>query len=222
MAPRQEEHPELRIRLRTARKEDLYDLARVYLRAFPDSPRELSSPQLSPLAVADVMRAPLLADPHSILLACLPEGEVVGYVVAVTDATTVFYAAILRWLLVTWLARWVRGLYRLSLRGAWILFSDSLQVSRARRKGGTDTLARIISVAVHPQWQRHGFGQRLMEAALQRLRELGCPRVALEVRPHNITARRLYARLGFAATRGFPDTRGQWVEMQADTREANG
>jgi len=57
MAIKPGRQPGPRVRMRSARKEDLYDVARVYLRAFPDSLTALHSPQLSALAVGDVMRA---------------------------------------------------------------------------------------------------------------------------------------------------------------------
>jgi len=55
----------------------------------------------------------------------------------------------------------------------------------------------------------------LLEAALQRLREPGRPRVRLEVRPENLPARRLYKKHGFTVVGEFADSRGRWVVMAA-------
>ena len=206
-----------RIRIRSARKEDLYDTARVYLRAFPDTLRAIESPRLSALAVADVMRAPMLADSGSILIAHAPGGEVVGYVIAVGDASTIPHVAIFRGLLLKWLFRWLRGRYRLSPRGALALLRDKFHARQAWRMGDTEIPSRILSLAVDPDWQGRGIGEQLLEAALQRLRELGRTRVRLEVRPENQAALRLYQKLGFTAVGEFTDTRGRWIVMVANT-----
>ncbi len=217
MAVKPEEQPGPRVRMRSARKEDLYDIARVYLRAFPDSLRALHSPQLSALAVGDVMRAPLLADPGCLLVAHAPAGEIVGYVIAVTDVSLVLHAILFRWLVPKWLVRWLRGVYHLSPRGAWALLRDALHLRGAARMRDADVPARLLSLAVDPDWQNRGIGEQLLETAFQRLRELGRPRVRLEVRPENLPARRLYEKTGFAAVGEFSDTRGRWIVMVAST-----
>ena len=217
MAVKPERQPGPRVRMRSARKEDLYDVARVYLRAFPDSLRALHSPQLSALAVGDVMRAPLLADPGSLLVAHAPAGEIVGYVIAVTDASLVLHAVLFRWLVPKWLVRWLRGRYHLSPRGAWALLRDLLHLRGTARMRDADVPARIISLAVDPDWQGRGIGEQLLEAAFQRLRELGRTEVRLEVRPENLAARRLYEKLGFRPVGEFRDTRGPWIVMVAST-----
>jgi ribosomal-protein-alanine N-acetyltransferase len=219
MEAKPERQPGPRLRVRSARKEDLYELARVYLRAFPESPRAFGSPHLSPLAVADVMRVPLLADPGSLLVAHAPGGEVVGYIIAVTDASLLLSAALFRGLALRWVCRWLRGRYRLSPRGALTLLRDKLRVRDAWQKGGEEVPARILSLAVDPEWQGRGIGEQLLEAARQRLRELGRLRVQLEVRPENLPARRLYEKLGFSVVGEFADTRGRWLTMLGSTQE---
>ena len=212
-----EGRPRPPVRLRSANKQDLYDVARVYLRAFPDTLSYLKSPKLSALAVADVMRAPLLADPGSIILAHAPAGEVVGYVIAVTDASVIAHTALLRGLFLTWLARWLRGLYHLSPPGAAALLRDKLRLRQAWRMGDTEIPSRLLSIAVPPEWQGQGIGTRLLEAAFQRLRELGRTRVRLEVRPENASAHRLYGKMGFSTVGEFVDRRGRWLVLVANT-----
>jgi ribosomal protein S18 acetylase RimI-like enzyme len=207
-----------KVRYRVARGDDLRDVARVYLRAFPESLRELRSPHLTPLAVADIMRAPMETDPGCVLVATAA-GEVVGYVVAVTDAGQVLQTALLRGLVGQWLWSWVRGRYRLSARGAFMLLRDMLRVRDAWQSEEQDCPARIISLAVAPDWQRQGIGRRLMELALQRLRELGRLQVRLEVRPEAGPARYLCEAMGFAEVRRVSGRRGVWIVMMGRTAE---
>jgi [ribosomal protein S18]-alanine N-acetyltransferase len=57
--------------------------------------------------------------------------------------------------------------------------------------------ASIHSIAVHPDQQGKGLGQRLLKAALVKMHQSGAQRCLLEVRQSNIAARRLYERSGF-------------------------
>lgn len=63
-----------------------------------------------------------------------------------------------------------------------------------------DTYGRrwiIANVAVHPAHRRRGIARQLMEATLDRIRQLGGEWAVLQVRPDNTAARHLYERLGF-------------------------
>ena len=55
----------------------------------------------------------------------------------------------------------------------------------------------INYLAVAQEHRRQGFGRRMMEAAEVRLRELGCPKINLQVRRSNIQAANFYRSLGF-------------------------
>ncbi len=202
---------------RSATRQDLYDVARVYLRAFPESLRALHMPHLNPLAVADVLRAVLEADPGSIIVAQAPAGEITGYVIAVSDSAKIVHTAIFRGFLLRWLWRWVRGLYRLPPAGAIVLLRDMLHLREAGQMEGADTPARILSLAVDPDWQRLGLGRRLLAAGLRRLHSQGRHSVRLEVRPDNGPARHLYDRVGFREVGRFYDTRGAWIVMVGPT-----
>jgi ribosomal protein S18 acetylase RimI-like enzyme len=205
-----------RPRYRAALKEDLYEVGRVYLRAFPEGPRSFASPRLTALAVGDVMRAALEADPGSIIVAQAPTGEIVGYVIAVAEAANLLHVALFRGLALRWLWRWLRGFYGLSLAGALLLAQDKLRLRRAASAPEVgECPARIISLAVDPDWQRRGVGTQLLYAGLQRLRGLGRSFVRLEVRPDNLAARRLYRKAGFREAGQFEDTHGPWMVLIA-------
>lgn len=56
----------------------------------------------------------------------------------------------------------------------------------------------INYLAVSPEVQRRGFGRRMMDAAETKLRQLGAPKINLQVRSTNSAVIEFYRRLGFA------------------------
>lgn len=57
--------------------------------------------------------------------------------------------------------------------------------------------AHIVTLAVHPEFRRHGIGRCLLDALLQLAREHDVVLVTLEVRVGNAPAKQLYASFGF-------------------------
>jgi ribosomal protein S18 acetylase RimI-like enzyme len=53
-------------------------------------------------------------------------------------------------------------------------------------------------LAVHPDYRRRGYGERLMAAAERYLDELGCPKVSLQIRRSNQAVIDFYQRLGYS------------------------
>ena len=66
-------------------------------------------------------------------------------------------------------------------------------------------LARIYSLAVHPDARGAGVAARLVQAAEAQAREDDTVAMRLEVREDNHAARRLYEKLGYAAFERVPD-----------------
>lgn len=56
----------------------------------------------------------------------------------------------------------------------------------------------IYHLAVAPDLRRDGFGRAMMAEAESRLRNLGCPKVNLQVRSSNASVVRFYQALGYA------------------------
>ena len=52
-------------------------------------------------------------------------------------------------------------------------------------------------LAVSPDLQRQGFGRRLVEEAITKLKQLGCPKINLQIRTANTAVIDFYTRLGF-------------------------
>ena len=69
--------------------------------------------------------------------------------------------------------------------------------------------AHIVTLAVSPEFRRHGVGRRLLHALLNIARELKVASVTLEVRMSNTAARSLYSQEGFTLVghrrRYYPD-----------------
>ena len=51
--------------------------------------------------------------------------------------------------------------------------------------------------AVHPDFQTRGYGKQLMDNVENRLRELGCPKINLQIREGNKKIITYYQKLGF-------------------------
>lgn len=80
---------------------------------------------------------------------------------------------------------------------SWILFED----------------LHINNVAVDPARRRSGIGSELMQACFDAAKLQGAQRASLEVRPSNVTATGLYAKLGF---RQISVRKGYYVDTNED------
>lgn len=57
--------------------------------------------------------------------------------------------------------------------------------------------ATLFNIAIHPSWQRRGFGRLLLAALIEQLESCGIVTLWLEVRASNHGAIALYENLGF-------------------------
>jgi len=57
--------------------------------------------------------------------------------------------------------------------------------------------ANVMTIAIHPKWQRLGLGQWLLLNLIEESQQLNAETVTLEVRPSNTTAITLYKKYGF-------------------------
>jgi ribosomal protein S18 acetylase RimI-like enzyme len=71
----------------------------------------------------------------------------------------------------------------------------------------------VHHVAVAPNLRRQGIGRLLMQEAADRLRDLGCPKLNLQVRASNPGAVSFYERLGFLREERI--SFGQLLEQEA-------
>lgn len=88
---------------------------------------------------------------------------------------------------------------------------------------GTEVVATVMAgyeghrgwinyLAVAPPWQKTGYGRQIMERAEALLRELGCPKINLQVRSTNQQVIEFYHRLGFS----FDDVRSLGKRLVTD------
>lgn len=97
---------------------------------------------------------------------------------------------------------WTRAMYEEELRQPGVAFIVVLRTAATPVAGYCSyRLAagelQINNVAVLPKHRGQGFGRALVEAALRHGRASGAHTAFLEVRRSNLTAQRLYLRLGF-------------------------
>src|SRR5713226_4051356 len=92
--------------------------------------------------------------------------------------------------------------------GAWIVMDE----------------AHVTTIGVHPEYRRHGIGERLFAALLEEARERGVRRATLEVRESNRGAQALYARFGFIPIarrrRYYSDTDEDAIVMWVENLQA--
>ena len=96
--------------------------------------------------------------------------------------------------------RW-SGMLRADPSASLGAFEDGRIVGTAMvsyaREPGREGLGELVSLYLRPAAMGRGYGRRLMEAALQRLREDGCEGVCLWVLEGNRQAQAFYRHMGF-------------------------
>jgi [ribosomal protein S18]-alanine N-acetyltransferase len=100
---------------------------------------------------------------------------------------------------------WTRGNFEDGLRAgycAWTLRSLAATGSASMVAYAVVMIvideAHLLNLSVAADWQRAGYGWRMLEWMAQQARDHGARSMLLEVRPSNPSAQRLYERYGFA------------------------
>ncbi len=86
---------------------------------------------------------------------------------------------------------------------------DLFLVGSCMSNNGTELIATVMGgyeghrgwinyLAVKPEQQRKGYGQRLMQAIEDRLKSRGCPKINLQVRTANTDVLSFYAAIGYS------------------------
>jgi len=95
---------------------------------------------------------------------------------------------------------WTHHAFRLEMRNKLAVYQVAAVGRKIAAYGGMWLIideAHITNVAVHPQYQRQGFGRKIMEALIDEARQRSIQQMTLEVRKSNEAAIRLYKRMGF-------------------------
>ena len=109
---------------------------------------------------------------------------------------------------------WTLGNFRDSLQAGyscWVMECEGHLVGYGVLMVGVQE-AHLLNLSVAREWQRRGFGRRLLHHFIDLARGYEAQRMFLEVRPSNLAARALYADTGFrqlaCPARVLPGRRG--------------
>jgi len=94
---------------------------------------------------------------------------------------------------------WTHGIFRDCLRAGyccWLYLHDERLVGYGVMSVAVGE-AHLLNLCIHPEWQGHGLGRRLLARLLEIARRRQADTTFLEVRVSNEPARRLYDRAGF-------------------------
>jgi len=64
-----------------------------------------------------------------------------------------------------------------------------------------DDFSHLVNIAISPDYRNIGIGEKFLRFLIGLVKELKSPKVVLEVRKNNISAIRLYEKLGFESVR---------------------
>lgn len=201
------------VTIRNARRADLVPMAQVFVAAFPESVQHYAGRNIAPTAVADAFAICFDAEPQGCFVAETEGGEVVGYILAPTHLSRVFRVAFTHGHLLRMSWRYLTAQYGLGLRPVRVAARNMLGLWRDSRDRALECDARILSVAVRPDFQGRGVGTALSRRGLDYLAAENALRVRLEVRPGNAAALNMYQKLGFAVKGQTRDSQGEWLIM---------
>ena len=101
---------------------------------------------------------------------------------------------------------------------AWVAELDGERVGCVFLVGDDDETARLRILLVHPAGRGHGFGGRLVDAALERARSFGYRRIILWTNHPLAAARKIYLDRGFVLVAEEPH-RSFGVDLVGQTYE---
>ena len=206
------------VRYRNADPDDLLGIAEVFLAAFPESVDHYVGHEIGPHAIRDAFAIPLDAEPEALIVAEVG-GRIAGYALTPSKFSDIARTAIFHGHLGRMFGRWLAGRYGIGLRPVRITARNWLAIWREAREEELHAEARILSIAVSPDFQGMGIGTGLMRHGLAYLESKGEKRVRLEVRPGNAAAIHVYEKLGFETRGRTRDTQGEWLIMIRETEE---
>ncbi len=143
-------------------------------------------------------------EPEHAWVACA-DGEVVGFLAGCVN-TRLHNRKLLRVILPRLTGNLLRGKYHFGKRSLHY-FSGLLGglLRREFTRVDLDTFPAHLHINVESAWRGYKLGQRLMEAYLGQLRELGITGVYLDTTSLNEVACRLYEKIGFRLLDARPD-----------------
>lgn len=200
------------VQYRNARRKDLSGIAHVFLSAFPESVRHYAGRIIKPKVIEDAFAIAFDAEREALFVTEV-NGKIAGYIFAPSKFSRIPQVAITRGHLLKLIWRWITGRYGIGLRPVLVAARNWLSLLREARESELHAEARILSVAVDPNYQGLGIGTKLMQMGLDYLQSRGEKLVRLEARPDNKAAVHIYKKLGFETKGRTRDTQGEWLIM---------
>ena len=139
------------------------------------------------------------------------DGHVIGYCFSPAALSSLWVKAVLNGHLLKWGWRWITGRYGIGWHPIKVLFFNKVSFLRSALTPTKASDARILSIAVMPEWRGRGAAGALMDAADRYFRSRRVRRVRLEVRPDNEAAIRLYRDKGYVPGGSTRDSQGAWL-----------
>ena len=197
--------------IRQARAQDVQGLAEVFVAAFPESVQHVAGSLSTTRGLQDMFSLILDAEPEALHVA-EDQGRLAGYVLSPSRTSRLRSVALWRGHALRAAWRWLTGQYGVRWRSIVTSLHAKIAFLRYSRVGESAE-ARILSMAVHPDYQGKRLGKRLLATGLEYLAGKQVPAVRLEVRPDNAPARHLYEQAGFDPVGTYADAQGPWLVM---------
>ena len=143
--------------------------------------------------------------------------KVCGYIIMADDIKRLWREAITSGFLKNALISAVTGKYGLTLSTLYKIVKNKLLYFRFEMT--TEPSAQVLSIAVHPEHQGKGIGQKLLERGISHIEALGIKKIKLEVRHDNIAAVRIYEKYGFCQVGKAEDLQGKWLIMMREDKK---
>ncbi len=186
--------------IRPMRPADLHDIVHVHLNSFPNFFLTFLGPGFLKLLYHNIAR-----DPDGIVLVADVEGKVAGFVAGVTRQTGFYQRLIQRQ---KWAFAWAA--IGAVVRRPFIVPRLWRALRKAKEAAESAAEACLMSIAVHPDYQVLGVGQKLVDAFCKELSNRGISVFCLTTdRDNNDATNRFYQRLNFKLVRTFVTPEGR-------------
>ena len=101
--------------------------------------------------------------------------------------------------------RWDHGDFQDALKDLFLVFVDGELSGFLIASCWEDTKSAVIlRIAVHPDARNRGIAKKLIEAAIEKLKEMAVKEIEIDVEIVKQGAIQLYERVGFRTVRGIP------------------
>lgn len=196
---------------RQAQSEDIPAVASIFLQAFSPSVQHfLGKPLENNLSICDIFNFIREVEPQSFFIA-ESDNKIAGYLIATRSMRRIWLKAITKGEIFFWLYRWLSGIYAIGTGPIKSIIMHKALFLTNKHNYRTTSQAQILSIAIHPDYQKNGVARNLLALGLSYLE--GTNEIKLEVRPDNEAAYSLYTSLGFKPVDKTTDSQGDWIVM---------